>query len=195
MLKAYVSRWKEWEKSEESKIDYWFAAHAENAAYWKTREEAESNCPIFDYHHIAISSPSCGTHICSDFKVEERAPNEFVVFCLWPDFIVETSGTATVVNTCWLHIHENKSPQSGMPSTYMLARANAPSRNFAGGSMPTVHYNSWEQLSRKLSEVGIHEDALQEAKEELDSKGSHTITEVILSDKQVKDLGFTDVAA
>lgn len=99
------------------------------------------------------------------------------------------------MRTYWLHILQDKAPQSGIPSTYLLARANAPDRNFAGGSMPTVHYHSWERLSRKLSEVGIHEDVLQDTKEKLDAKGHHTITEVILSERQVEDLGFTDVAA
>jgi hypothetical protein len=39
------------------------------------------------------------------------------------------------------------------------------------------------------------EGALQNAKENLDLKGGHTIAEVILSDEQVRQLGFVDVAA
>lgn len=61
--------------------------------------------------------------------------------------------------------------------------------------MPTVHYPSWAQLGQKLSEIGIDGGVLQDAKENLDLKGRHTITEVILSDEQVGQLGFVDVAA
>jgi hypothetical protein len=99
------------------------------------------------------------------------------------------------MRTYWLHVIADRSPQSGVPSTYLLARADAPSRNAEGGSMPTVHYPSWEQLGRKLSAVGVDGEVLQRTKDALDSKGTHTITEVVLSDEQVGQLGFTDVAA
>jgi len=36
-----------------------------------------------------IPSAQGGTHVCKGFKVEERAPNEFVVFCEAP-FILKT---------------------------------------------------------------------------------------------------------
>jgi hypothetical protein len=61
--------------------------------------------------------------------------------------------------------------------------------------MPTVHYPSWEQLGRNLSGVGIDVGVLQKAKQNLDSNGKHTITEVVLSDAKLKQLGFMDVAA
>jgi hypothetical protein len=96
------------------------------------------------------------------------------------------------MKTYWLHIVEIKSPQSDIPSTYLLSQASAPDRNFAGGAMPTVHYSSWEQLGKKLSGVGIDGGVLQDTKENLDSKGSHTISNVILSDEQLKQLGFVD---
>jgi len=98
------------------------------------------------------------------------------------------------MKTYWLHILADRPPQSDTP-TYLLMRANAPDRDLAGGSMPTVHYHSWAQLGQKLSEIGIDGEVLQDAKENLDLKGRHTITEVILSDEQVGQLGFVDVAA
>jgi hypothetical protein len=64
-----------------------------------------------------------------------------------------------------------------------------------GGSMPTVHHPSWEHLAAGLSSVGIHEEALRAAKQDLDRTRSHTITEVTLSDEQLKLLGYEDVAA
>ena len=99
------------------------------------------------------------------------------------------------MRTYWFHIVESKSPQPGVPSTYMLARSNAPDRNMTGGAMPTVHHPSWEHLAVALSSVGVHDEALREAKADLDRTGSHAITEVILSDDQLKLLGYVDAAA
>jgi hypothetical protein len=88
MSKGYITRWKLREKPEEQgKVDYLFDSHAENAASWETKEEAEADCIIFDHHRIVIPSAEGGTHICSGFKVEQRAEKEFVVFCEAP-FIV-----------------------------------------------------------------------------------------------------------
>jgi hypothetical protein len=99
------------------------------------------------------------------------------------------------MKTYWLHIVEIKSPQSDVPSTYLLSQASQSERNFAGGAVPTVHYSSWEQLGKKLSGVGIDGAVLQDTKENLDANGSHTISNVILSDVQVEWLGFVDVVA
>jgi hypothetical protein len=95
----------------------------------------------------------------------------------------------------WFHLVESKSPRPDMRSTYVLSRADAPTRNGEGGATPTVHYPSWEQLARKLSRVGIDGGVLQDAKDNLDSKGSHTIQDVVLSDDQVEQLGFVDLVA
>ena|SRR6266446_2425574 len=90
MLKGYVSRWKAREKPEEHITDYWFDSDPQKAICWDTREEAESDCVIFD-NRIVIPTAEAGIHICSGFKAEERAPNEFVVFLYGP-FIVGTNG-------------------------------------------------------------------------------------------------------
>jgi len=84
MLKGYVNRWKKRDKPEEHVMDYWFCSRAENAAVWDTREGAENDCVLFNHHRIVIPSSEGGTYICRDFKVEERAPGEFVVFCMAP---------------------------------------------------------------------------------------------------------------
>jgi hypothetical protein len=95
-----------------------------------------------------------------------------------------------------LHIVEHKSPQLGAPSTYMLSRADAADRNVTGGALPTVHHHSWEWLSARLSQVGIDDGVLRDTKAGLDLTGGHVIPEVILSDDQLKLLGYPeDVAA
>ena len=97
------------------------------------------------------------------------------------------------MKTYWLHIVEMKSPQSDVPSTYMLSHAPMPDRDGGGGAMPTVHYPSWAELGKKLSGVGINGGVLHDTKESLDSKGSHTISNVLLSDVQVEWLGFVNL--
>src|SRR5260221_12782215 len=98
------------------------------------------------------------------------------------------------MKTYWLHIVENKSPQLAIPSSYLLARTDAPGRNDEAGGMPTVHYASWQQLATKLSAVGIDGGLLQDTKEGLDSKGNQTITEVKLAHAQAEQLGFVDLS-
>jgi len=91
-----------------------------------------------------------------------------------------------------LRIRENRFPQFGAPSTctLMLKKTDAPR-----GPMTMAQYASWEQLNKKLSVVGIPDDVLRNTKQNLDSTGSDTITEVVLSDEQLTQLGFADVAA
>ena len=93
MPKGYIHHWKEREKPEERHIvDYWFDSRIEKAFCWKKREDAENECVNLNHHyHIEIPSSKGGKHICKDFKVEQRAPTEFVVFCEGP-FILEISG-------------------------------------------------------------------------------------------------------
>ena len=95
--------------------------------------------------------------------------------------------------TYWFHIIESKSPDQTVPSTYMLARAGAPFRNFDGGAMPTVHHPSWGNLRHKLADCLVGNEELERAKQNLDLRGSYTLTEVRLNDEQVRTLGFNDV--
>ena len=84
MHKAYVTRWKRREKPEEHIVDYWFDSRSENAMYWETREQADIDCGLLNHLQIVIPSSEGGTHICKDFKVEQRVSGEFVVFCEAP---------------------------------------------------------------------------------------------------------------
>ena len=72
----------------------------------------------------------------------------------------------------------------------MLKKTDAPR-----GPMTMAQYASWEQLNKNLSVVGIPDDVLRNTKQNLDSTGSDTITEVVLSDEQLTQLGFAEVAA
>lgn len=89
-MKGYVSRWQKRERPDENIMDYWFCSRAENAAVWDTREGAENDCVLFNRHQIVIPSSNGGPYVCRDFKIEERAPGEFVVYCVAP-FIVKES--------------------------------------------------------------------------------------------------------
>lgn len=91
MLKGYINRWQEREKPEQQVVDYWFSSRIEGAATWPTKEEAESNCTIFNHHRIVIPSSHGGTHVCADFKVEQRATGEFVAYCMAPFIVTETA--------------------------------------------------------------------------------------------------------
>jgi len=91
MLKGYINRWEERKKPEQHKVDYWFSSRIEGAATWPTKEEAESNCVIFNYHRIVIPSSHGGTHVCDGFKVEQRVPGEFVAYCMAPFILKETT--------------------------------------------------------------------------------------------------------
>ncbi len=91
MLKAYVQSWELLKEPEGNKIDYWFCSRPEDAAAWESQQEANNDCVLFDRHHIVVSSSQGGTFICRDFRTEERAPGEFVVYCTGPFIVKESS--------------------------------------------------------------------------------------------------------
>jgi hypothetical protein len=84
MSKAYISRWKRREETEENITDFWFTSNPGSAAYWGTKEDAESECTIFDLFSIKIPSDQGGTYTCRGFRAEERKSGEFVIFCEGP---------------------------------------------------------------------------------------------------------------
>jgi hypothetical protein len=63
----------------EKGMEYWFCSVAANAFCWTTKDEAENVGTIIKCHPIQILS-SQGTHSCSIFEIEQRAPSEFVIF-------------------------------------------------------------------------------------------------------------------
>lgn len=70
---------------------FFFTANPNSAFYWQSREQAESECRMFDGYRIKIPSALGGTYICNKFKVEERKPGEFVIFCEAPFKIENTN--------------------------------------------------------------------------------------------------------
>jgi hypothetical protein len=69
--------------------DSWYTRDAEKAASVDTREEAALNCHHCEQHGYAFTTEN-GWHVCTGFKVEERA-GKFVVFCEAPLSIKEAA--------------------------------------------------------------------------------------------------------
>ena len=90
MLKAYVTRWAERDEPDGHLTDFWFDSHIENAACWLTKEDADDDAAIFETSRVIIPSADGGTHTCSGFTVEQRAPRKFVIFCMAP-FVTGTN--------------------------------------------------------------------------------------------------------
>lgn len=100
MSKGYIQRWKDRKEPGTvvdeviPKTDYWFTADSANAAHWASKEAADIDCGLFNRANIEIPSLNGGTHICTDFKSEERAPGEFVVFCEAPFVPADNTSSA-----------------------------------------------------------------------------------------------------
>jgi len=91
MLKAYIARSWYPKESEPDRhhLQVKFTSRPEYAAYYETRQEAENDCAvIFNAADIEIDSSAGGRYTLSDFRVEERGPKEFVIFCEGP-FIIK----------------------------------------------------------------------------------------------------------
>ena len=55
----------------------------QKAASWKTQKDAERFCRnILEGTDVRIAA--LDDRICQNFRVEERAPNEFVILCDYP---------------------------------------------------------------------------------------------------------------
>jgi hypothetical protein len=61
-----------------------FTLNPEHAASWTTREQAQHTCRVFDSYNIRVSWAEDGGYVCKDFQVEERSPQQFVIFCEGP---------------------------------------------------------------------------------------------------------------
>jgi hypothetical protein len=71
-------------------------------------------------------------------------------------------------------------------SAYTLVVSN---ERGVGGSVPTVSYPSWKELSSWLKACGIADDAVAKAKGELDTQGTTDIHEQELTHEQLGYLG------
>ncbi len=84
MLKAYVSYEGPAKDPKERGLEYQFESDPIKAMYWSTKDEAEAACIIYNDKSIVIPSSEGGKYRCSDFRVEQRKPDEFIVFCKAP---------------------------------------------------------------------------------------------------------------
>jgi hypothetical protein len=64
--------------------DFSFDSLPEDAWSCESREEAESECSHLNLKGITIPSAHGGTHMLSDFRVEEVEPGKFAIYCEGP---------------------------------------------------------------------------------------------------------------
>jgi len=85
--KAYITKFKYTEdKSAPSGkvLDVWFDSHQENAGHYSTQGQAETEMGLIRLHEVTIDSCEGGRHVLRKFGVEQRKPDEFVIFCEGP---------------------------------------------------------------------------------------------------------------
>ena len=93
--KAYVTNVKPQLQETGTRVVVEFDPDPEGAAVWNTREQAQNACREFESFGIRI--PAHADMECKGFRVEERAPNRFVVFCEYPsDPVLAGAGPARI---------------------------------------------------------------------------------------------------
>lgn len=93
MFKMYIKGFMT-HKEPEKGMEYWFCSDAVNAQCWETKREAESVGMNIARHPIKIRSSLGTPHSCSDFTIEQRAPNKFVIFYEVPFIPVDATPVA-----------------------------------------------------------------------------------------------------
>jgi hypothetical protein len=84
MPKAYVIGYKSRTLPDDAgNVDVDFSARLEDAYAWE-KERAESECRILDHFRVEMATKKGMKHTCEGFKVVERTPGSFVVFCEIP---------------------------------------------------------------------------------------------------------------
>jgi hypothetical protein len=73
-------------------VEVSFSFHSEDAYSWPSKEQAQNSCAIFDSYDIVVSWAEGGHFPCKEFRVEERSPREFVIFCKGP-FTLKATGS------------------------------------------------------------------------------------------------------
>ena len=71
--------------------DFWFTAKAEDAAWWESKEKAESQRQTFDRYDLSSASDEGGFYIGRNFGTEEVRTDRWVVFCEAPFLPYEPS--------------------------------------------------------------------------------------------------------
>jgi hypothetical protein len=81
MQKGYISRAERDAPPNDNRNIYHFCQVPEDAMYWESRHEAEIEC--IDLNR-GVTIPPGGTHLCTNFQVEEAAPDRFLICCEAP---------------------------------------------------------------------------------------------------------------
>ena len=76
MHKGYIQRWEQ-DRPHLQDI-FHFCPLAEHAAYWPSRYNAEAKCAELS------KGVKIGRFLCTDFQIEEAAPDRFLIFCEAP---------------------------------------------------------------------------------------------------------------
>jgi len=109
MTKGYICSWaRSKDPARPYNTDFWFSPDIAKAAYWLTRESAEADISIFERHNILIPSALGGVHRCGGFQVEERAPEEFVIFCEAPFIFGKEKKAKPVKQDVAIESHDDK---------------------------------------------------------------------------------------
>jgi len=87
----------------------------------------------------------------------------------------------------WLYILKHELQAQGCT----LALSVSPhEHDVGGGRLQTANYRSWEQLSDVLLRAGIAPEILRSTKAAIESEGWDTLRDVVLSQEQLRVLGF-----
>jgi len=78
MQKGYISFWEQDAAPHDDRMIYHFCSQAKDAAFWPNRPNAELKC--IDLNR-GVTIPAGGTHVCTNFQVEEFAPDKFLIYC------------------------------------------------------------------------------------------------------------------
>jgi hypothetical protein len=97
MLRAYITGWQDREsEGMRTPVEVTFSFKPEEAFSWPSRESAQLACPIFDSYRVVVSWAKGGEYVCKDFRVEERSPREFLIFCDGP-FTFKATGSKALL--------------------------------------------------------------------------------------------------
>jgi hypothetical protein len=75
------------------RTEFTFTSTPESAAYYESREEAETECKILEIGPITIPLNEGGSYLLHGFKVEEFKPDRFAVYCEGPFIVGEKKPT------------------------------------------------------------------------------------------------------
>jgi hypothetical protein len=81
MQKGYIRTCKQDDPPNDNRNVYTFCKDAGQAMYWRHRVTANIHC---DDLNRGVTIPPGGNYVCTNFQVEEVAPDRFLIFCEAP---------------------------------------------------------------------------------------------------------------